>query len=93
VTDFKTIIEPILDMVTRKNADYGDSYNRLRAELGEVAFYVRAWDKIFRLQAVDKAQPQTNETAEDTLKDIIGYCLLELRYRQAQARKGARADA
>ena len=80
-TDFNNIITPIIETLERKRRDYGGSFERLRDEFGEVAFYVRIWDKILRLQQVDKNGDSVGEAATDTIKDIIGYCLLELRYR------------
>jgi len=81
-TDFNNIITPIIETLERKRRDYGGSFERLRDEFGEVAFYVRIWDKILRLQQVDKNGDSVGEVAADTIKDIIGYCLLELRYRE-----------
>jgi len=87
-TDFNKIIVPIIETLERKRRDYGGSFERLRDEFGEVAFYVRIWDKILRLQQVDKSGDSVGEAATDTIKDIVGYCLLELRYREEGSGNG-----
>lgn len=80
----KELAMSIAELVNKKNADYGDSYMKLRDRFGWQSFIIRLYDKLFRLenlfQAVDGAK--VDESIEDTLKDIIGYCLLELLYRE-----------
>lgn len=85
---FQKVLEPIADLLAKKNADYGDSYKHLRDEYGPVAFYIRLADKISRLKQVDaKGCMVTGETSMDTLRDLIGYSVLELVYRQEQPPK------
>ena len=86
--DFTKITAPIIETLERKRRDYGGSFEKLRDEFGEVAFYVRIWDKILRLQQVDKSGDSVGEAATDTIKDIVGYCLLELRYREEGSGNG-----
>jgi len=81
-TNFTGIVTPIMETLERKRKDYGGSFERLRNEFGETAFYIRIWDKILRLQQVDKNGDNVGEAATDTIRDIVGYCLLELAYRQ-----------
>ena len=70
---------PIVNMVKQKNDNYGESYKKLRDEYGEIAFNIRLSDKINRLKYLSKGE-EMGESKEDTIKDIIGYCLLELFY-------------
>lgn len=78
-----TIVEETVSLLIRKNRDYGDSYFNLRKEFGPVAFVVRLADKCERLKCLLKNEPQIKEEKEeDTIKDIIGYCLLELYFRK-----------
>ena len=85
-TFIRRIAEEVADLVSRKNDDYGDSYFRLRSEWGEVSFGARLGDKYYRLtNLLQNHKPQVNESIEDTIKDIIGYCLLELAYRKLDA--------
>ena len=81
--DFAQILLPIADLLQRKNSDYGSAYDELRDEYGEVAFLVRLSDKIGRLKSLHKREAQVkDESVDDTIRDIIGYCTLELRYRE-----------
>lgn len=86
------IVYPIQELLIKKNSDYGDSYFELRKEFGKVAFLIRLTDKITRLKTLTKQQAQVEESEEDTIKDIIGYCLLELYYRQYGGRDGVDKD-
>jgi len=71
------------ELLHKKNADYGNSFYKIRDKYGPVAFYVKLADKIARIEQIDKNKAVVNETAFDTLKDIIGYCVLEIAYRQS----------
>lgn len=80
---FHRIATEMADIVSRKNADYGNSYFRLRSEWGPMSFGARLGDKYYRLANLLRGhKPQVNESVEDTIRDIIGYCLLELAYRE-----------
>lgn len=77
------IVRSVVELLLKKNADYGNSYFELRSEFGKVAFLVRLGDKYGRLKVLAKKEPEvTGESEEDTIRDIIGYCLLELYYRK-----------
>lgn len=80
--NFIDIAAEVIDLLERKEKDYGNSYDRLRKEFGPTSFYIRLFDKLYRLQQVDQNGHQVAETAEDTLKDMVGYILLELRHRK-----------
>lgn len=82
MSDFKTILEPIAEMLEKKNHDYGDSYKELRKKYGVTSFHIRVADKLNRIEQLDKDGAKVSESREDTIKDIIGYCVLELRYMQ-----------
>jgi len=80
---FHRIADEVADTVSQKNHDYGNSYFRLRNEWGVQSFGVRLGDKYYRLaNLLQGHEPQINESVEDTIRDIIGYCLLELAYRE-----------
>ncbi|MGC8767372.1 MAG: nucleotide modification associated domain-containing protein [Brevinematia bacterium] len=77
-----SIVSNIVDLLIQKNADYGDSYFKLRDDFGKISFIVRLVDKTERLKNLAKKESYFfSESEEDTIKDIIGYCLLELYYR------------
>lgn len=79
----ENLVLEILTLLFKKNTDYGDSYFNLRNEFGKITFIVRLCDKTNRLKTLFKQNTQVfnDEREEDTIKDIIGYCLLELYYR------------
>ncbi len=76
------IVNEVIDTVLKKNKDYGNSYTNIRNKFGDLAFVVRIADKYYRLETLlNGRKPDVNESVEDTIKDMIGYCLLELQYR------------
>jgi hypothetical protein len=80
---FHRIADEVADTVSQKNHDYGNSYFRLRKEWGVQSFGVRLGDKYHRLANLLKGtEAQVDESIEDTIRDVIGYCLLELAYRE-----------
>lgn len=82
MSEFKAILDPIADLLDRKNTDYGESYTETRDEFGPTAFILRLNDKYNRLKKLTKEETAlvNDESIEDTIRDIIGYCILELRY-------------
>lgn len=75
----RTLLE-IKEMLTRKMQSYKNSYFETRSEFGKLVFLIRIIDKINRLKAlIDQENSHFfEETYQDTIKDVIGYCLLEL---------------
>lgn len=71
----------IADLVCKKNADYGNSFDDTINKHGYVAYFIRIEDKLSRLRGLmlagNTAQVKS-ENVEDTLKDIVGYTLLML---------------
>jgi hypothetical protein len=86
---FYKILKQIGDLLNRKNSDYGDSYAETRDEFGDVAFVLRLTDKYKRLKTLMGGNPAlvSEESIEDTISDIIGYCTLELKYRRERGVK------
>ena len=81
MNDFMEILMSVDELLKRKNADYGNSYNESRREFGPTAFLLRINDKFARLKTLTNSEAKVNdESVEDTIADIIGYCTLELRY-------------
>ena len=62
-----------------KNADYGDSFAKVRKEYPD-AICVRLMDKLEHLKTLYRGDsPQVkDESREDTLKDLANYCIMEL---------------
>jgi len=68
----------VIDLVLKKNADYGDAWQRQ----GLAGALVRLTDKFFRLETLADGREAlvVNEAIEDTLMDVVGYGLLGLLY-------------
>ncbi|MDR3586290.1 MAG: nucleotide modification associated domain-containing protein [Desulfosporosinus sp.] len=83
MNEFMEILVPVAELLKRKNTDYGNSYDETRREFGPASFLLRINDKFTRLKNLTSNEAQVNdESVEDTISDIIGYCTLELRYRR-----------
>ena len=83
---FKAIADEIVDMLVKKNEDYGDS-NLLR--YGLFGICVRLSDKVARLENMVFKAPAVDETLEDTLKDIAGYAVNAIRlFREGRLGRG-----
>ena len=81
------VADEVIKLVAKKNYQYGDAYFKLRDEWNTQSFCVRIGDKYYRLvNLVQSGQHITDEPLEDTIKDIIGYCMLELIYRESMYR-------
>ncbi len=71
----------ILQILDCKNENYGNSFDRQMNEYGMLAATIRLDDKMSRLRALTKGEPdKVGESIEDTLKDMVGYCLLTLNW-------------
>jgi hypothetical protein len=72
----KEITEDIIQLLLKKNEDYGSA----SFDLGLNGNMVHLWDKVSRYRIlVEKYGKQPNfETIQDTLKDIIGYAIIGL---------------
>ena len=78
------VVTEIVELLEKKNNDYGNSATQTYDEYGDIAFFIRISDKINRLKSLtinNKTQEVKDESIEDTVKDIIGYCLLYLEWK------------
>lgn len=62
----------------KKNADYGDSFNKSLEKFGEVAYKVRAFDKVNRILTLveNKKANVEDESIRDTLLDLFNYTVM-----------------
>lgn len=75
------ITSDIVDLLVRKNANYGNSFDRQMDEYGMIAAVIRLDDKMSRLRALTKGeQDKVGESVDDTLRHIVGYTLLTLNW-------------
>ena len=80
--EIKKIALEIAELVERKNHDYDNSFDKTMDKYGDTAYFLRIEDKLNRLINLSKKQAKvSDENVEDTLKDIIGYTLLMLNYK------------
>ena len=88
--NMRRVVNDIVDLIEKKNNDYGNSATQTYEEYGDVAFFIRISDKINRLKSLtinNKTQEVKDESIEDTVKDIIGYCLLYLEWKNSEEDK------
>lgn len=77
--ELHAIVDPILELVVRKNTDYGGSM----FELGLKGIFVRITDKIARLRRLvweGHAALVQDERITDVFSDLIGYSVGALVY-------------
>lgn len=70
------IVEPIIDTIIKKNADYGDAWQKY----GIFTPLIRLNDKLLRVKTLSGGQKAMvfGESIKDTLLDIVAYGLLAL---------------
>ena len=77
----KGLCDDLHKLYINKNADYGDSFAKVREEIPN-AILVRLSDKLNRLKSLmtkeDDERKIKEESIDDTLVDIANYALLEL---------------
>lgn len=83
VNNIATVCNDLRDLLLRKNHDYGNSATQppvLRPDIpARAAIEVRISDKISRWrQLASGTDPQVQESLEDTVRDLAGYCVLWL---------------
>lgn len=77
---FKDLLDELLETYEKKNADYGDSFEKTHLQFGEIAGLVRISDKVNRLISLSKKAPdsQNYESKRDTYMDLANYCLMQV---------------
>ena len=85
----KQICEELNKTYIAKNTDYGDSFTKVRNELGNTVILVRLMDKLERLKTLLTGNKQNvkDESIEDSMKDLANYCLMELVERKLEAQQ------
>ena len=80
--EIRQIALEIAQLVEKKNHDYDNSFDKTMEKYGDTAYFLRIEDKLNRLINLSKKEAKVNdEKVEDTLKDIIGYTLLMIKYK------------
>lgn len=89
----KKVCERIHETYKAKNADYGDSFAKVRAVVPN-AIVVRLMDKMERIKTLMKGNyiPKVkDEKLDDTLLDLANYCIMEVIEREADAERNREA--
>jgi len=69
-------------LYAKKNHDYGNSFDKGMETIGLAYGIGRIYDKVNRLVTLTKAkQAVTDESIDDTLKDLACYSIMMLAYR------------
>ena len=76
--EFEKIAKELVDLHTKKNSNYGNSYSKLYDELGEIAALVPLHNKLDRLTNLVKGGQNYFESKEDTLRDLASYAIMML---------------
>ncbi|WP_260447226.1 nucleotide modification associated domain-containing protein [Listeria newyorkensis] len=81
----EAISAELVELLGRKNRNYGASFDRQMAEYGLPASLIRMDDKLSRLKALGTTEvvDEVGESIEDTLLDLAGYALMTLRHLRA----------
>lgn len=88
VKHFETILKEILDTYTKKNKDYGNSFDKTLDKWGPNIALARIEDKLNRVaQLVNSDEAQVkDESVEDTLKDLATYAIMFLMWHQKHSK-------
>lgn len=78
VVEFAEVTHQMLELYSRKNRDYGDSFNHSLDEDGLLVAKIRLGDKISRFNSLLKngEAKVTDESMLDTLIDIANYSVM-----------------
>lgn len=90
VQRFRRIVTELADLYSRKNEDYGDSFGRSVEKYGLISALTRISDKFNRLESLILAHGSakvSDESLDDTLKDLAAYCIMTLVAREQQKEK------
>ena len=86
IESFREKAEELHEIYKRKNNDYGNSFEVSLDKYGVIAAVVRLQDKVSRyvsLTTGGNKQLVADEKVEDTLLDLINYCVMTIMYYEA----------
>lgn len=87
----RKICTDMTELYAKKNADYGNSFAKLREEY-PAAICIRLQDKMNRLKSLivdGNPQQVSDESIEDTLMDIANYAIMEIVERKMEEENAA----
>jgi hypothetical protein len=79
----ESILNEIKQLHNRKNADYGDSFDKTLDEFGLIASATRMSDKFNRFKSLIRCGSTArveDEKIEDTLIDLASYAIMTIKW-------------
>ena len=86
MNSFDDILKEMSDLYKLKNADYGNSFDKLLDNLkddvpAEIVFFIRASDKLNRIKSLAKKEASVKEEKlYDTVIDLANYSAMFARW-------------
>ena len=75
--EYKKIVNEIVELCKRKNADYGSSVQDTYEKFGDISYLTRITDKYNRIcSLMTKENKVKDESIIDSIKDMGNYCFL-----------------
>ena len=88
VIQFANEAKQCVELYSRKNHDYGNSFDKGMDNIGMAYGVGRIYDKMNRLITLTKKEVQVkDESIDDTLRDLACYSMMMLAYRKRQIEK------
>lgn len=88
VIQFANEAKQCVELYSRKNHDYGNSFDKGMDNIGMAYGVGRIYDKMNRLITLTKKESQIkDESVDDTLRDLACYSMMMLAYRKRQIEK------
>ena len=82
---FKMILKNMEDLYVKKNSNYGNSFEKLYAELGPISGLVPLHNKLDRITNLVKGGKNNFESLEDSVIDLANYSIMLLIELQKEA--------
>ena len=88
VIQFANEAKQCVELYSKKNHDYGNSFDKGMDNIGMAYGVGRIYDKMNRLITLTKEKAQVkDESIDDTLRDLACYSMMMLAYRKRQIEK------
>ena len=88
VVQFVNEAKQCVELYSKKNHDYGNSFDKGMDNIGMAYGVGRIYDKMNRLITLTKKEAQVkDESVDDTLRDLACYSMMMLAYRKRQIEK------
>ena len=88
VVQFANEAKRCVELYSKKNHDYGNSFDKGMDNIGIAYGVGRIYDKMNRLITLTKKEAQVkDESIDDTLRDLACYSMMMLAYRKRQIEK------